>query len=244
MKRGEFILDGISSVDHGVLIQNRPVLYAPKRKVEFKSSFGMSGDYPFDEEAYENTEMELRLVMVGTTDRSASYNRDFVQDWFDSGSYQDLVAYFDPDKIYHVMPSESTEFVNKYYLGETQVAVMKLTVLPYKHLVEGKTFKISSGVAFQNPTRKTALPLIKVTGSGNITLTVNGKPFQLSLVDGHIYLDSEFNIAYKDNAGLATNANNKVKTLEYPFLKPGSNVISWTGSVTSVDITPRWRVLV
>lgn len=244
MKRGEFILDGINSSEHGVLIQNRPVLYAPRRKVEFQSSFGMSGDYPFDEDAYENTELELRLVVVGTAERSASYNREFVQDWFDSGTYKDLIPYFDPEKIYHVMVSEPTEFVNKYYLGETQVVVVRLTVLPYKHLISGNKMQISSGVTFKNPTRKTALPLIKVTGSGNITLTVNGNPFQLSLVDGHIYLDSEFNIAYKDNAGLATNANNKVKTLEYPFLKPGSNVVTWTGTVTSVEITPRWRTLV
>jgi phage-related protein len=28
---------------------------------------------------------------------------------------------------------------------------------------------------------------------------------------------------------------------DYPTLAVGANVVSWTGTVTSVTITPRWR---
>ena len=37
--------------------------------------------------------------------------------------------------------------------------------------------------------------------------------------------------------------NNKAGFDEFPVLEPGDNSISWTGTVTKVEIVPRWRCL-
>lgn len=243
MKPGDFILDGVNSSDHGVIIQGRPTIDTPNRRVEFKQSFGMSGELPYDEESYENTEMKLNLIVKGTATRSASANREFVQDWFDSGRYMDFIPYFDQDKIYHVMATEAPSFMTKYFLEEHQIVSLKLTVLPYKHYVQSPKVTRTTSGTITNPHLKPSKPLLKVIGSGDITLNVNGIPFLLKGVAGHIYLDSELSFAYENNDGLLTNANNKVRTLDYPTIKPGSNTISWTGAVTSVEIEPRWRTL-
>jgi len=81
-------------------------------------------------------------------------------------------------------------------------------------------------------------PLIKVTGSGNITLDINGKIIQLTGVVDHIYLDSEGQYCYKDT----TNEGQKMVG-DFPVLNPGVNNMAWTGTVTSIEIIPRWRDL-
>ena len=41
-----------------------------------------------------------------------------------------------------------------------------------------------------------------------------------------------------------TESRNSVISLdEYPRLDPGINAITWTGAITSIEITPCWRYL-
>lgn len=244
MKPGEFKLDGKLSSEYGTMIQSRPLMESPQRRTQFKTAFGLSGEQPFDEDAYDNTDLDLSLIVKGTTTRSASYNREFVQHWFDSPVYLDFIPYFDESKIYKVMLREGMQFQSKYFLEEHLVVSAPLTVLPYKmHVVSPKTVLTTSG-SITNPSFKHSLPLIKINGTGNITLTVNGKAFILQSVAGHIWLDCEFKIGYTETNGVKQNQNMKVKTMDYPFLKSGNNTISWTGTVTSVEIYPNWRSLV
>lgn len=244
MKPGEFTLNGISSLTYGVLIQDRPTIETPRRRVEFKTAFAMSGELPYDEDAYDNTRMDLNLLVQASATRSVSDTREIVQDWFDRGAYMDFIPYFDEDKTYHVMTVEAPKFTTKYFMEGHQVMETQLTVKPYKHyLVSPKKIFTTAG-SITNPHLKASRPLIKVVGNGDITLTINGIPFLLKGVSGHIYIDSEVSFAYTDTGGVLSNANNKVRTLNYPYLKPGNNTIAWTGSVTSVEVEPRWRALV
>mgnify|MGYP000918065523 CR=1 FL=1 len=93
-----------------------------------------------------------------------------------------------------------------------------------------------SGAEVVNPYTAESEPAIKVVGSGDITLDVGGVDVELD-VDGYITLDCEARLAHKDGAL----AGSRVNLSEWPTLKPGRNVISWTGVVTAVTISPRWR---
>lgn len=240
MKAGSFILNGISSEDLHTVIQSRPVLETPKRRVQFKQAFGQSGSTPYDEEAYDNTELPLILYTDGP---DAVTSREAIYEMFNSGKYIDLKMYCDDSKIYKVMTIEPPKFESRYYMGEGMSYEVLLTVLPYKYLIDSPlaTF-LQSGSIF-NPMRYNSLPIIKVYGSGDIVLNVNGIPFSMKGVSSYITLDSKFMFAYKDTGGVLTNENSKIYTREYPYLKPGVNTISWTGTVTKVEILPRWRSL-
>ena len=100
----------------------------------------------------------------------------------------------------------------------------------------------SAGAIF-NPTSKTALPVIKIFGTGDVTLTVNGVPFVIKNIVDSIVLDCNLGLAYREDITSMYNENSKIYTRAYPFLKVGSNTISWTGTVTKVEIEPRWRTL-
>lgn len=243
MTPGSFILNNKTSESYGVFIQDRPALATPVRKVEFRSSFGQSGDNPYDEEAYSNTSMQLIMYVTGTEARTASDNRSLVYDWFDSGSYLDLIPYFDPDKIYKVMATTPPIFINKYFHGEGQAFTVDLTVRPYKYQNNVPLKTMTAGGTILNTGSQLALPVIKIFGTGDVTLTINGIPFVIKNIVGHIILDTGLMLAYKEVTGLVTSENSKIYTRNYPFFRKGSNTISWTGTVTKVEIEPRWRTL-
>ena len=244
MKRGSFIFDGVNSEDVKTLIQSRPLIEAPPRKVEWVSTYGVDGNMPFDEGAYDNTTLELTMLIDGDDligDRQKLYNLIDTR-----GTYKDFIPYFDPDKVYRVMLTDKVQFENKHYYGQKQALVAKFTVKPYKYLVDNDPITITgtSGTV-NNPTNYTAQPLIKVTGTGNVTISVNDVDFSIINMSGTITLDSERYSAYKeDTTGVLTSMNSHIGTREYPIFKPGVNEITITGNVTQLYIEPKWRSLV
>lgn len=244
MNRGSFIFDGVNSETVKTFIQTRPLIEAPKRKVDMKSTYGVDGNVPYDEGAYDNTSMELSMFINGTdviADRQALYNL------LDSrGVYKDFIPYFDPDKTYRVMLSDSLQFDNQYHYGNLQIVSAKLTVKPYKYLVVNDpiTFNGTTGT-ITNPTNYASQPIIKVTASGPVTLKINGIDFNIKNVPNTITLDSERYSAYQeDSYGVVTPMNDQAATREYPIFKPGDNIINIIGTVSQLYIQPRWRSLV
>jgi len=96
----------------------------------------------------------------------------------------------------------------------------------------------ASGTTVNNPGSVYSEPLITVTGSGDITLMVGTTIVELTGISGSIVLDCALKEAYK-----GTTLMNDHMTGEFPVLKPGMNAISWTGTVTKIVISPRWRFL-
>ncbi len=98
---------------------------------------------------------------------------------------------------------------------------------------------MTSSGSITNPENYESQPYIKITGSGTVTLTINSKAYKINSISSYIELDSEFMSAYKGS----TLCNNQIAFTEFPLLQPGSNTISWTGSVSRIEIVPRWRTL-
>ena len=96
----------------------------------------------------------------------------------------------------------------------------------------------ASGTMVTNPGSVSSEPVITVHGSGDITLMVGMTIVELEGVDGNITLDSSLQEAYS-----GTILMNDKMSGDFPVLRPGSNAISWTGSVTRVVVRPNWRYL-
>ena len=96
----------------------------------------------------------------------------------------------------------------------------------------------TSGGTITNPGSVYSEPLITLTGSGDITLMVGTTIVELTGITSGIVLDCALKEAY-----LGTALMNDHMSGDFPVLKPGLNGISWSGNVTSVVISPRWRFL-
>ena len=107
----------------------------------------------------------------------------------------------------------------------------------YQENVADVTISTSGGTV-TNPGSVYSEPLITVNGSGDITLMVGTTIVELTGISGSIVLDCALKEAYKN-----TTLMNDYMSGDFPVLKPGLNAVSWSGNVTSVVISPRWRYL-
>lgn len=107
-----------------------------------------------------------------------------------------------------------------------------------KYLISGlEPIEItSSGMTLNNFWSYEAKPLLNIYGSGTITITINGSSFTIKNISSYVIVDSELKECYKDSTN-----KGKDMTGEYPVLLIGKNTISWTGTVTKIELTPRWR---
>ena len=96
----------------------------------------------------------------------------------------------------------------------------------------------SSGTTVNNPGDMTAYPLIKITGSGQITVSSGGNTLTIPECETGWVIDSE-NEWILDG----TTPQEKACSGKFPILKTGNNTILFTGNVTKLEITPRFRYL-
>ena len=86
-----------------------------------------------------------------------------------------------------------------------------------------------------------SLPLIQITGNGSGMLTVGGVTVTIDSMDSGLTLDAETQNAYN---GLENkNGTIRIAGGKFPILPAGETRITWSGGVTAVEITPRWRAL-
>lgn len=84
-----------------------------------------------------------------------------------------------------------------------------------------------------------AKPLISITGTGNITLMVGSQSVLIDELDGTITLDCKAKIAYSGDTAMKDAVS--IVDGKWPVLDPDITFVSWTGSVSEVTVTPRWR---
>ncbi|WP_459480238.1 phage tail protein [Clostridium saccharoperbutylacetonicum] len=108
---------------------------------------------------------------------------------------------------------------------------------PFKYFISGRNKNIinSNGTILNNFGNHKALPIITIYGSGNITININGRAFILSNLYDSITIASEIEEVL-DGKG-------KLMEGDFPYFDPGKNIISWSGNVTKIEVTPNWRVI-
>ena len=82
-------------------------------------------------------------------------------------------------------------------------------------------------------------PLYEITMAGTGTLIVNGKEWTITNYTGTLYCDTEA-MEWYDASQLR---NNIVSGDGWPVFEAGENSVSYTGDITKVMVTPRWRTL-
>ena len=112
-------------------------------------------------------------------------------------------------------------------------------VEPYFYLDAGVLpIKITAQKSLMNIGTDTAEPLIKVYGTGNGQVLINEQVIPLTGIEQHLTIDTKLQIVHKD--GLP--AGRKMSG-PFPVLGEGQNLISFTGGITKLSLTPRWREL-
>lgn len=234
------IWDGISSDSLNCIVERYPVYTIPKRKQSAISVPGRNGDLLLQQQAYSNYIQGYDVYLSGPRNKSKLPEvARAVAAWLNVGGYRKLVDDYTPGSFRMAFFQGPADFENIFNLYGR--ATLEFNCKPQRFLDSGETPETitASGGSITNPTAYGAKPVIIVSGNGAANLKIGEFACTLSNIDGSIELDSDTENAYSGT----TNLNNTVTIPEFPELTPGTNIVTWTGGITSVEIIPRWWTL-
>lgn len=145
----------------------------------------------------------------------------------------DLISSAEFDKRYIARvktPSNFSRIIRQWHSFSVE---FELQPFAYESNPQTATFT-EAGTIYNTGTYE-AQPTIKVYGSGNATVTVNGKSFTVQGISASAIIDCENMMAYEGQTLLVTAG-------EFPVFPIGKNTISFSGA-TKVEITPNLRWL-
>lgn len=224
---------GTKSTDLGVFVARYPPTTFPAERAKFTPVIGRSGALTTLEglDVYDDVQLSVECF-VRNENRIAEIGA-----WLRGGGALELGnrpgGHYDA-RVINQIPFEQ---VMRGRSNRTFAAVFRCKPFWY---VDGvaKITRTTSGGTITNPGNVHSQPIITITGNGDIGLMIGQQIVELIGVNGSITLDGPLMEAYK-----GTTAQNDKMIGEYPILTPGVNGVSWSGTVTKVEITPNWRYL-
>ncbi len=199
---------------------------------------GMDSRLRRDEGTYGDITLSVECSFLGDPVPKISA----VKGWLLGAGRTDLTFSHIPGRKYLAQVVNSIDF--EIVLKITSHFVILFNCQPFQYATDNTPIVVTdgSGYVLSNPGTVKALPVIKAIGSGSGALTVNGSTVSFSDIDENVILNSEIQETYRDT-GTTLVSKNSTKAGDYPMLLPGENAISFSGGITSLEITPNWRWL-
>lgn len=230
------IINGVSSRDiDGLLIQSLPPISKPKIRTSKEEIDGRDGDIitPLGYSAYDKT------ISIGL---KGDYNVDDVINYFNTSGR--ITFSNELDKYYNFACYDTIDFEK---LIRFKTAKVKLHVQPFKYSIDEPPIieNIASGetvntITVRNTGNINSRPKVTLTGSGSVTLRINGK-LVLSMT-----LDDDQTIIFDNMNATDPQGNylNRQVTGDYDDLALliGQNNITITGMVNNAQLEKysRW----
>ena len=240
---GVIIFNGIPSTNYGIHVETPPVYATPERDYEVVHIPGRNGDLVIDNGSYKNVTRKYS-ISVGEINGNFTTLAAGVSEWLHSASgYARLEDSYESDYFrlaYYVADAEMENLFHQ--AGKMSI---EFNCKPARFLKAGeRAVPFTAAGSISNPTFQKSFPKLTVVVSGSGTLTIGDQTITISGLTNstRMVIDSELQDIYEE--GSLTNLNSKVSFSDgFPLLSPGVNTITFTGSITSVEVIPRWWIL-
>jgi len=235
-----FVFNGKDSYrDYGILVEKRPNVPSPKRRVSYINIPGRNSSLRYDEETYEDITLSVECAVIGNIQSRI----DDIKAWLIGSGESDLIFSYQSEKKYIAQVVNSIDFEIVLKLSSRFVIIFNCR--PFKYSEANDVIDITSGLGTSVSNQGTVIsrPLLKAYCTGDGSFVINGREVALTDIDKpYVVIDSELEEAYFVVDGVLSNANNNMAG-EFPFLDVGNNIVTFTGGVTRLEITPNWRWL-
>lgn len=167
----------------------------------------------------------------------------------DNADLDDFVAWLSGSGVL-ILDEDSSKYMTVYIDEEVQierltrgankkVASVEFKVLdPFRYKLSEANTTLTSAGTYTNLGTIYSEPLLKLTGTGTVVLTIGTQSFTYVFDTPYVYVDCKAKDCYHSNT-----YKNRQMTGKFPVLNVGANAISWTGTLTELVITPRTRYL-
>ena len=169
-----FTFNSKKSSDLGLVVQGATINKTPARPYDLQKIPGRAGLLIIDSSIDDLENVEITYT-VGCKDIAA--NRDAIADWlFGSAAYAKLADSSDASSYRMAICTSGQDWDEQ--IRNFGTAKLVFSCKPFRFLTSGdaKTTLTAAG-KITNPTAYSALPYIKIYGSGNITLSIGGQSF-------------------------------------------------------------------
>ena len=225
--------NGINLREFGCYVSGEGAWEKPSPDITRTSVPGRNGDLTIFNKRYNNV---VFFYMIGIT-------KDFDKD------FSDLVSFLFSDSGYHKLTDSAHQGVYRMAMVETGISpemgallqsgmfTMKFNCQPQVLLEEGDVpIELTASESIMNPTMFEAKPLIRVYGTGN--LTIGNDVISILENDSYIDIDCDLQDAYRGTQNL--NGSISLASGQFPVLKPGRNSVTLESEIAKVVVTPKW----
>lgn len=230
------IFGGRSSREFDLLIQHPPEQVIPARRITTTQVQGRSGNLHLDDGAFENYIQSYEVGFKG----DVPGNVHAIANWLCAVGQQRLEDEYDPNHFRLATFVGPAQWENK--LGKIGKCRLEFDCDPRSYLKAGEIpVEMSNAGQLYNPTAFAAKPIITVYGCEAAVLILGETMIHIKVPIDLLYLDCDTMNAYTlDENGDQVNKNSIVEADYFPELKPGINVITWTGNLARLELIPRW----
>ena len=217
-------------------IASAPKIIRPKRKGTVTAIAGSNREVVEIEDAWESYDQPyVMFVGDGTENNIQPTLDDVAQVLATKTGYQILQDDYDTDHYRLAYFNDSYNVENRFTRAGKFTLVFHCR--PERYLISGNVEQSveNNGTVF-NPTGFSSKPLIHIVGSGNGTLTVAGVTMSFTGITDYLNIDCDRMDVYR----LPAENKNSLMTGDFPVLKSGDNLVTFTGGITSVTITPKF----
>ncbi len=229
--------NGVSSLDVGVIMMKLPDFPRAARRVAQTDIPGSSIPVISDEGGYDTVQTTMEINANGVDLRT-------IYGWLRGEGW--LISSDEPLYKRYVWLNAQIED-ERFRAGATYDTLkVPVTAEAFLREVNEDAITRTSAGTFSGKGHEPAQPLLRITGSGDVNLLVNGTSVLIDGMSGTYILDCEAGVAYREVTGGIEWVGQKVTLVDgWPELKPAgeANTINWSGSITNVVIQPQWRWL-
>lgn len=234
-----FTWNGQSSDDFGIAVMRLPDVCSAGQRGSTQTVSGRDGTLFIPDGALEElvllAECYLPYEQGGTV-----ASMDAIRAWLrGTGHWTQSDV---PGRCFRARITDALTFQPLVVGFEDRIFGLTLYAEPYQYVSpEADDIPLTTAGTIVNPGTAPSRPRIAIEGSGDFTVSVGGCLMEFAGISGGIVVDSELEdcLSLDESQLLNTSATMDA----FPQLAPGANAVSWTGGVTKVTVSPRWRYL-
>lgn len=218
------IWKGIEFRKKGIIVEKIPKITKAKKKIDVYEIEGRNGFLSVDTGVYESF---VETIECHFNEQKVDIN--VIKEFLDG--YGTLS--FDGKTEYTAIIQNAIDFEK---ILNFRSFVVQFLVNPISEDIIETEYTVLSDNDILNIENATAemYPIVELTGSGDVSITINGKTFNLKNLDGDYILDSKYKVITHNGI----NASNQMQ-YDFPILKPGKNTINYIGSISNFKIKYR-----
>lgn len=210
---------GESFNSKGIIIEKTPITNTPKHSYTQYTIPGKSGYLAIDNKTYEPILLSLECHL----DTNIA-NMNEIRAWLDG--YGELQV--DNERVYTGFISNSISFEK---IMNFRKFIIQFTLQPIAKATTATTVNALSLNTLTADTYTTTYPIITITGSGDISLSINGIQFNLDDANGTYVLDCDAKVITKNNINQSS-----IMSGNFPYIIDGDNSIVKSGTITALTI--------